>query len=151
MKNKKLIILFVLVAAVTAFIFFNSLKDIAESNRSSEVIIEIIEPVIETITDSEIDVYFIVRKGAHLAEFCLLGFVVLAAAAEIKKKVAGITGFGFFYVLAVAVTDEFLQSFFERTSSVSDVIIDFTGALIGFITFIFITFTIRALKKLSKS
>jgi VanZ family protein len=41
-------------------------------------------------------------------------------------------GFGFFYVLAVAVTDEHIQSFSGRTSSTADIILDFCGGLIGF-------------------
>ena len=96
----------------------------------------------QQITNSEVQVSFIVRKGAHLAEFFLLGFLVMYAVAEVKKKLPSMVGFGYFYVLLVAVTDEFIQSFSDRTSSVKDVLIDFTGAFIGFVAFMFIGYCV---------
>lgn len=132
MKKIKVTFFLFLTAAVTLFIFSNSLKNIQQSNEASGVFIEWLGSVVRFIFGEGADVYFIVRKGAHLAEFFALGFFVMNAVSEIKKKISGITGFGFFYVLLVAVTDEYIQSFFDRTSSVSDVLIDFAGAMLGF-------------------
>lgn len=147
MKKNKIVLLIILVGIATGFIFSNSLKNSEESNAASGVIVELVEPILQKITNSDIQVSFIVRKGAHLAEFCLLGFLVLAAVGEIKKRVPDILGFGFFYVLMVAVTDEFIQSFSDRTSSVKDVLIDFTGAMIGFLAYAFISFCIKKIKQ----
>ena len=38
---------------------------------------------------------------------------------------------GLFYILAVGVTDEYIQLFSGRTSGVKDVVIDFIGGLFG--------------------
>ncbi len=131
---KRIIIPCLLVVLATAFIFSNSLKDGERSNKDSGVIEEVVEPIIITVTqDPNANVNFIVRKGAHLTEFCVLGITVMCTVLAVflvfGKKMLG---YGFFYVLAVAVTDEFIQSFSDRTSSVRDVLIDFTGAMIGF-------------------
>ncbi len=147
MKKNKIVIITVLIVLATAFIFSNSLKNSEESNAASGVILELVKPILELITDSEAQASFIVRKGAHLTEFFLLGFLVLSAVTEIKKKLPEIVGFGFFYVLSVAVTDEFIQSFSDRTSSVRDVLIDFTGAMLGFAAYAFINYCVIKVNK----
>ncbi|MBE6884109.1 MAG: VanZ family protein [Ruminococcaceae bacterium] len=133
MKVKKLAVLLVLVVLATGFIFYNSLKNSEESNKASGVVEEIVEPIVEEITGKEdVDVYYAVRKGAHLTEFFILGVTVLSVVAAVKTQRNNLIGYGLFYVLLVAVTDEYIQSFSDRTSSVTDVFIDLAGALIGF-------------------
>lgn len=39
--------------------------------------------------------------------------------------------YSLFMILSVAVMDEYLQSFVARTSSVSDILIDFSGGMTG--------------------
>jgi len=76
---------------------------------------------------------FFVRKLAHVSEFAALGIAV----AFLHRKYTQYTlhksfyGFAVFYGLAAAVTDEFIQSFSDRSDSVRDVLIDFSGYLIG--------------------
>ena len=135
-KSKTISLLILLVAIITCFIFYNSLKNIDESNESSDVVLAIFTPI-TSFFDSmfgEMNWYFIIRKGAHLTEFCVLGGLVSNLAYKIKEYYdKHFMGYGLFYVLLVAVTDEFIQSFSDRTSSVSDVLIDLTGALTGII------------------
>ena len=40
-------------------------------------------------------------------------------------------GFSLFGILSVAVVDEFIQSFSDRTSLVADILLDFGGAVTG--------------------
>ena len=65
-----------------------------------------------------------------MAEFAVLGLLVACLMFQLEFPMARL-GYGLFYVLAVAVTDEFIQIFTGRTSSVKDILIDFFGALLG--------------------
>ena len=144
-KCKLLIGLFVLVAIVIGFIFSNSMQNSEESHRASGIIEEIVKPIIYKICgDDSVDINYIVRKGAHLAEFCLLGITVISVVLAVGFKYFG---YGLFFVLAVAVTDEYIQSFFDRTSSVKDILIDFTGAMIGFVICAIVFIIVQKFKK----
>lgn len=147
--NKKLIFLFVLVAIAIGFIFYNSLQNSVESNQASDVIEKIIEPIVNKIFgENEIDINYFVRKGAHLTEFFILGFIVMGVVLTVGWKYFG---YGLFFVLSVAVTDEYIQSFSDRTSSVKDVLIDFTGAVIGFCICIILFSIGRKIKNILKN
>lgn len=77
---------------------------------------------------------YIVRKGAHLFEFCLLGIAVMHTVFVVGERFGrNVVGYGFFCVLMIAVIDEYIQSFSDRTSSVGDILIDFAGACVGFL------------------
>ena len=132
---KKLIYLFlVLTLLVSGFIFHNSLQSPDESNARSDQITGVVESIIDSIfgEDNEIDANYIVRKTAHFIEFFVLG----ACCAGLCMVIQFYYGkdwmpYSFFCVLLIAVTDEYIQSFTGRTSSVSDVWIDLAGALCG--------------------
>ncbi len=97
--------------------------------------IDLLNPLIEWIfgKDHGIDLHFWIRKTAHFTEFAVLGALVSAWITLWKqKRSSAFYGYGLFYLLSVGVTDEFIQSFFERTSAVKDVILDFSGGLVGF-------------------
>ena len=73
-----------------------------------------------------------VRKLAHLAEYFLLGAeCALVAALLSGGRPLRYIWSCLFVPLAVAVMDEFLQQFAGRTSLVSDVVVDFAGAIVG--------------------
>ncbi len=130
-RKKALWLLGLGVVLATAFIFSNSFKGIGASNQDSDSVISIFEPLIRRIfgENHNIDLHFWVRKGAHFAEFALLGMLVYGWCLVFSRTAFG---YGLFYLLAVAVCDEFIQRFFERTSSVADVLLDFGGAFTGF-------------------
>ncbi len=145
MKNKKVFLPAVLTVLVTAFIFSNSLKGIEDSRQDSDVVLGWFRPLLERLLGSNAELMdYVVRKAAHMTEFCVLALLICWLAAVLNKS---LHGYGLFYTLSVAVTDEFIQSFFDRTSLVSDVLIDFTGALIGF----GIVLLIKKLKKRKKN
>lgn len=76
----------------------------------------------------------VLRKIAHMIEYALLGISVIPLSIKINSRFKkSIIGFSFFFVLAVAVLDEHIQSFSDRSSSTSDIILDFFGALFGFL------------------
>ncbi len=130
MKKKKAILPGVLIAAVTAFIFSNSFKGIEDSRQDSDLFLNWFQPILERLVGQNAELMdYLVRKAAHLFEFFVLALLLCWFAKTLDKP---LRGYGLLYTLSVAVTDEFIQKFFERTSSVSDVLIDFLGALIGF-------------------
>ena len=72
-----------------------------------------------------------VRKSAHFCEFGLLG-CELTLLFWLKSGISLQNGCNAaFAALLAAVTDETIQSFTGRGSSVRDVVLDFTGALTG--------------------
>lgn len=74
----------------------------------------------------------IIRKGAHFAEFLLLGVLIALAYKALGKRLSFYTSQIMFFCLAAGVTDEFIQSFITgRSSDVRDIVIDFAGGLIG--------------------
>ena len=137
MKKQTVKVVFsaVLVCLAVCFIFSNSLKDGEESNRQSGIVMELLRNIFDPTGAMEEDTFhYFVRKGAHFTEFALLGFSLWLLMLSLRDKF-GIfcPGVMLFAALATAVTDEFIQSFTGRTSSVTDVLIDFSGALTAFL------------------
>ncbi len=119
-----------------AFIFSNSFKTGASSDKMSN-------PIVDKITgwfsqlgiNIDVDLLtFIVRKSAHFTEFLILGVLITICFVSIGKRLSYYRGSILFLCLASGVTDEFIQSMIpKRSSEVRDILIDFTGALIGFL------------------
>ena len=169
--NKILIIaLAAIVLLVSGFIFGNSFKDYEKSRKTSDKIVSVIAPdeenksqavdsmveiggAISVWTDhndapEEISVGFVIRLFAHLIEFSALGAAVMGLVLAVRAEYGRLfLGWAFFYVLAVAVTDEYIQSFSDRSSSIGDVLLDFSGALIGFAAVLLVYYVIVWIKR----
>ncbi len=114
---------------IVAFILGNALLDYNASHSFSGWLVRLLGMDMQT---GEQNGDFVLRKIAHVAEYALLGFFTLTVRAFGKtKKPLNCIWFSLFFVLAVAVLDEFFQSFGGRNSTVSDVLLDFVGALMG--------------------
>jgi VanZ family protein len=133
------------ILTVTLFIFGNSFAGYDMSHDTSNSISEIILP--DKYSDSE-KVLLIIRKMAHLIEYAALGMAVMhfikCVEKDYRKKLYALACF---YVLFIAVLDEHIQSFSDRTSSTGDILLDFFGALIGFAIVITMHFVYVKLKK----
>ena len=122
--NRKTILPAGLILLVTGFIFSNSFKGIEASRADSDVVLGWFRPLLERLFGPDAELMdFIVRK------FCVLALLICWLSGVLKRA---FHGYGLFYTLSVAVVDEFIQSFSDRTSLVADILIDFSGALIGF-------------------
>ena len=133
-KRYRTIVLFlILTLLTTAFIFSNSLKTGPQSLAQSNVVLKWIAAIIDPHNKIPFETMnFFVRKAAHMAEFALLGFSLGGLNGAITDLRGKNTPFlPPFLSLLVAVSDEFIQSFTGRTSQVRDVLIDFSGALLG--------------------
>ena len=132
-KQKRILILLAVIPLlVTLFIFSNSLKDSASSNAVSDRVIEWLRPILDRIFPDVALQNFLVRKLAHVLEFAMLG-IAIALFHRYVQNYCGkhFYGFACFYGLAVAVIDELIQSISDRTDSVQDVCLDFSGYMIG--------------------
>lgn len=142
---------FALLSIVTmAYIWGNSLKSIPESAAQSSMVAELIRPILDPQKKLPLDVFHnLVRKLAHLVEFFTLGVFVcgftVSLGVELKKRLISLP---VLIVLLVAVGDEFIQYFTHRGSLVTDVVLDFTGALGGLLaTAILYRIVVRIKKK----
>lgn len=96
-----------------------------QTNTSSDKNVEKINPHQQKLN-------IILRKNAHAFEYIVLAILVCNAFFIYKYKGKGAVVYVLFICLFYAVTDEFHQLFVTgRTSLVSDVLIDFMGALLG--------------------
>ena len=82
-------------------------------------------------------IHFIVRKCTHVAEYAVLGLLLLRAATLIANSKRSISIL-YLSVLGVSVivaaTDEFHQTFVvSRGASVRDIMIDTSGAVLGLV------------------
>ncbi len=144
-------ILLVLIFAITLFIFGNSIVGYDMSQNTSNSVSEIILP--DKYSDNE-TILLIIRKVAHLVEYALLGIAVMLFVKSVEcdfgKKLYATA---LFYVLLIAVLDEHIQSFSDRTSSTGDILLDFFGTLIGFtivLSLFFIFVKRKSMKKLKE-
>lgn len=148
-----LIVIFLVLSLLSvSFIFYNSSQNSSQSNDRSDKIVEKVQSIVDSEGKIEKkDFQKIVRKTAHALEFCALGISVGCLMLSIYSKYKqSYFGFSLFALLAVGVTDEFIQSFNDRTSKVSDVLIDFGGAVAGFILITGVTLLIYYLKNKNK-
>lgn len=75
---------------------------------------------------------YVVRKNAHAFMYMILAFLISSIFFAYNKRGKASVVYILFICLFYAVTDEFHQSFVAgRTSLVSDILVDFGGALIG--------------------
>lgn len=136
LKNKKspgrrVWLALLLVLLVLLFIFGNSLRNGEESNADSGFVLRLVRFVIDPMGRlSEESLHYFVRKAAHFTEFAMLGAALWFLTDSLRRRY-GTNGLcaAYFASLSAAVTDEFIQSFTGRTSSVRDVLLDFSGAV----------------------
>lgn len=76
-------------------------------------------------------VHYIVRKSAHFFEYAILSMLAFWMFKGFSFAFGNQVIYTLFMILSVAVLDEYFQSFVMRTSSVSDVLIDFSGGVFG--------------------
>ena len=133
-RARRIVLFSVLSVCITVIIFWNSLQNAQASNELSHGVLTMVKPVLSWLFgDSEEIMDLIVRKTAHFVEFAALGLCLGGLADGICARFwrSSLLFFPLFSVLSVAVTDEFIQSFSDRTSAVKDVILDFCGGAFG--------------------
>lgn len=156
MKNKLVIIFSWLLVAVTMLIIFNfSAQPGKQSSEVSEgVVVQILGVVMdkEDITPPVIQKFQLpIRKLAHFGVYMLLGFCMISAFEKTFKIKMWINSVLSVFACALyAVSDEIHQNFSEsRGPSVTDVLIDTSGSLVGILLFLLILYIYN--KSINKS
>lgn len=142
-SNIKRIFYLILTILIISFIFYNSIKNGQESSDASRTILNYINHFFEMIgTEISVTGYF-VRKMAHFIEFFVLGISAMLLFDSFLGLKIEILGYPLFLCTITPILDEYIQSFsIGRSSQVSDVLIDFSGAFLG-ILLIFIILVIK--------
>ena len=119
-----------------------------------------LKSILQTLKDNTTDwknktrsdkIYYIFRKCAHGFEFFILAFIVslIFVKTNVTRREAII--YTLFTVLLCAVFDEYFQMYIQgRSSSVGDVLIDFTGGIISVTIFNIIRNFVESLSLLIK-
>ena len=133
-KNKQIALFSVLALCVIAAIFWNSLQNAQQSNELSNGLLTWLKPwLLHLFGGSEELMHEVVRKTAHFVEFAALGLCLCGVTNGMRPDFwrTFLLFFPLFVLLSTAVTDEFIQSFSDRTSAVKDVLLDFGGGIFG--------------------
>ena len=128
---RKVIAFALLSLLIAGFIWGNSLKSVEQSSEQSAPVAETIQPVVDPEQKIPKPVFHdLVRKMAHVFEFFGLGLSVagfgLSLGAYLNRSFYSLP---ILMVLSAAVLDEFIQHFAKRGSLVTDVVLDFSGAM----------------------
>jgi len=138
LRNKKYTII---VAAIMAFIFFQSALPADLSSRESGRVVDLLVRLFQGIMPIDRQtMVFIVRKGAHFAEYTILGGFLVPAVTEwmavdktpVPDSVRSIRIISWLVGTLYAVTDEVHQYFVPgRSCELRDIGIDSCGVLAG--------------------
>lgn len=131
---RQIVVCSVLSVCVMEIILWNSLQDAQTSNQLSGGLLSWMKPIVlQLFGGSEELLHEFIRKAAHFVEFAVLGACLCGVVDGICRRFwrDWLVFFPLFVLLSVAVTDEFIQSFQDRTSAVKDIILDFSGGVFG--------------------
>ena len=138
LRNKKYTII---VAAIMAFIFFQSALPADLSSQESGRVVNLLVRLFQGIMPIDRQtMVFIVRKGAHFAEYTILGGFLVPAVTEwmavdktpVPDSVRSIRIISWLVGTLYAVTDEIHQYFVPgRSCELRDIGIDSCGVLAG--------------------
>lgn len=147
--NRMIVVFSIIALIAVSFIFHNSFQNIEDSTERSSKVSESIQSVVDPKSEiEEKDFHEGVRKTAHGIEFAILGIAISGLMISIYKRFhRSFVGFALFLLLAVAVCDEFIQNFNDRSSQISDVLIDFGGAVAGFLLLILVALLVSHFRK----
>ena len=125
-------VLFTLALVATVyFIFANSLELARESSARSKEVMELLNGLLGRVGLGPLSEHT-VRKLAHFGEFSLLGFWFMLCLRVYTRHFVRHVSWPLFFGLLTAVIDETIQIYVPgRTSSVKDVLLDFSGVLTG--------------------
>lgn len=133
-KSKRAVVLYGIASLlVLAVIYSQSLFTREASGNLSGFVLRVLKPLLDPNDRIDHDLFhFWIRKSAHFIEFsalglCLGGFSVHLGILRNRRYIALPMLLG----LGVAVSDEYLQYFTGRGSMVTDVVLDYAGALTG--------------------
>lgn len=140
MKNKKLVLAWLLLVLWMIFIFYMSSCNGNVSSGQSGTIAYVLHNILGINYSDKL--IFIIRKCAHVSEFFILGILVINLVS--KYNVKHIYLISFIICVLYSSSDEFHQLFVPgRSGQVTDVLIDLIGVVLGLL----FVFLIRCFRK----
>ena len=140
MRGKKIstALLLLAILAALAFIWGNSLDSAVESAAKSGRVGELLRPMLELVVGQGGVTDHLVRKLAHFTEYAVLGaLLLLLTAVGFRVRLQTVVNC-LFFLMAAALTDETIQMFSDgRSSQLTDVWLDFSGAMAGILVGLF--------------
>ena len=119
-------------AAYLCFIFSNSLDNAEKSSHKSGVVTKVVQDVVSAVSPGSTVSEHTIRKLGHFTEFMGLGLLLMLCVRIYTKRYLQNIFLPLFGSLAAAVADEMIQlTSAGRSSEVKDVVIDFSGAVVG--------------------
>ncbi|MBU3158338.1 VanZ family protein [Clostridium frigoris] len=120
-------------------IFYNGTRPGETSQKSSRGLIDFAGRVlnissanIEKVGVKFNDVNYYVRKNAHFFEYFIFSLLICSIVRQSKLQRSNKIWMLLFLLLMFPVIDEFIQKYIpNRTSNVLDIIIDFSGGILG--------------------
>ena len=157
-KNKTFrVIMTVIILLTVAIIWGHSFMTPEMSTEESSFVKEIVEAVVQSVSNNEAFVIpeVVIRKSAHFFEYAVLGLelAILITVNKSEDHKRGIRNLlckypvTFVLALIVACIDETIQYFTGRYSSVWDVLLDLAGASFSIGIFLLIRSLIRKKRK----
>lgn len=128
------VIVIILTAAMIAFALIHSAMPAEISAQESAGVLELLAQFLKSVGLESALTDHIVRKLAHFAEYTAIGVLLTSCAYSFDRlRPFRYTTTVLFAGLATAVTDETIQLFSEgRSGQITDVLLDFSGVLLGF-------------------
>ncbi len=135
MNKKKLLKWIILIIWLGVIFAFSHQANSGEITKN--IIADTIEIKVEQKTESTLDIInYVIRKSAHISEYIILTIVIFSLASEYTKNNKKIIIYGLIGCLIFASLDEFHQYFIPgRSALVTDVLIDFIGAIVALILY----------------
>ena len=148
-SDKFYLILWGVLSALTLIVIYGqSTLSKAESSNVSGFVTTFLKPILDPANLwSDSDFHHFVRKMGHFTEYACFGFFFGNFSRLLGKiKSTSYISMPLLVALGVAVSDEYLQYFTGRGSMVTDVVLDFSGALFGFFVIFVIDFLLKRRK-----
>ena len=140
MRGKKIstALLLLAILAALAFIWGNSLDSAVESAAKSGRVGELLRPLLELVVGQGGVTDHLVRKLAHFTEYAVLGaLLLLLTVVGFRVRLQTVVNC-LFFLMAAALTDETIQMFSDgRSSQLTDVWLDLSGAMAGILVGLF--------------
>uniref|UniRef100_A0A7V4NF28 VanZ-like domain-containing protein n=1 Tax=Fervidobacterium pennivorans TaxID=93466 RepID=A0A7V4NF28_FERPE len=162
------IVLFVSVLFWVATIFYFSTRPPEKSHQQSNFAYRVIKKIDNVLDFSNTQIFkrverklkliwfgteyvpaeMVIRKTAHFGLYFVFGFLVALTFFWWKRDIIISVITGFTVPSTYAIFDEYNQIFYRRGSSLNDVVIDSSGALVGVIVFLLLLAIFWVVKRL---
>lgn len=139
MRNKRLIINWILFLGWITFIFYMSNQSGEVSTKQSDLVVDIFVRLGLELSGILVEMAtFIIRKSAHFIEYFILGIITMNLF-KFYFKDKSLKSLSILFIFCYASLDEFHQYFIPgRSAAFRDVIIDMLGAAAAMLAYKFI-------------